>query len=46
VRGRDVDPEKIARAVKRKKISENELLAMPSARKHFPPILPVYSSPV
>lgn len=33
VRGRDVDPEKIARAVKRKKISEEELLAMPSARK-------------
>lgn len=31
VRGRDVDPEKIARAVKRKKITEDELLAMPSA---------------
>ncbi|KAH7317559.1 hypothetical protein BKA65DRAFT_514723 [Rhexocercosporidium sp. MPI-PUGE-AT-0058] len=31
VRGRDVDPEKISRAVKRKKITEEELLAMPAA---------------
>ncbi|KAE8447259.1 hypothetical protein EG329_010953 [Mollisiaceae sp. DMI_Dod_QoI] len=31
VRGRDVDPEKISRAVKRKKISEDELLAMDAA---------------
>lgn len=33
VRGRDVDPEKISRAVKRKKISEEELLAMDAACK-------------
>jgi len=33
VRGRDVDPEKISRAVKRKKISNEELLAMTAARK-------------
>lgn len=35
VRGRDVDPEKISRAVKRKKISEDELLTMPAARKYL-----------
>ena len=33
VRGRDVDPEKISRTAKRKKITEEELLAMPTARK-------------
>jgi hypothetical protein len=33
VRGREVDPEKISRAVKRKKISDEELLAMAAARK-------------
>lgn len=35
IRGRDVNPEKISRAVKRKKISDEELLAMPTARKIF-----------
>jgi hypothetical protein len=45
VRGRDVDPEKIARTVKRKKILEDELLAMPSARRYYPAFFPVYLSP-
>ena len=45
MRGRDVDPEKIARTVKRKKISKDELLAMPSARRYYPAIFPVYLSP-
>jgi hypothetical protein len=35
VRGRDVDPEKISRAVKRKKLSDEDLLAMPAARKYL-----------
>lgn len=35
VRGRDVPAEKIARAVKRQKISEEELIARPSARQLF-----------
>jgi hypothetical protein len=33
VRGRDVDHEKIDRTVKRKKMTEEELLAMPTARQ-------------
>ena len=33
VRGREVAPEKIARAEKRLKLSDEELLAMPAARK-------------
>jgi hypothetical protein len=35
VRGRDVAPEKIARAEKRLKLSDEELLAMPSVRKYL-----------
>jgi hypothetical protein len=35
VRGRDVAPEKIARAEKRLKLSDEELVAMPSVRKYF-----------
>jgi len=34
LRGRPVDPEKISRAVKRKNISDEELLAAPAARKY------------
>ena len=33
VRGRDVPPEKIDRAVKRQKMSAEDLIAMPSIRK-------------
>jgi hypothetical protein len=42
VRGRDVNPEKISRAVKRKKISEEELLAMPSTCKYLLFLLYIY----
>lgn len=42
VRGRDVDPEKISRAVKRKKISDEELLAMPSNCKYLLFLLFIY----
>jgi len=35
VRGRDVDPEKISRGVKRKQISDEELLEMAAARKYY-----------
>jgi hypothetical protein len=35
VRGRDVAPEKIARAEKRLKLSDEDLVAIPDVRKYF-----------
>ncbi|KAE9364310.1 hypothetical protein N431DRAFT_355172 [Stipitochalara longipes BDJ] len=42
VRGRDVAPEKIERAVKRQKLSDQELIAMPSIRTYLLVRLYVY----